>query len=329
MSVLKLNFLKTSVIGFMATFCLVFSIPILAAYPEGAIRMVIPYTTGAGTDVMFRQIAPYLEKELGAKIVLENKAGGNADIGNEFVARAQPDGYTLIVNSTNVLLSPLMQANPKYTVEKSFVPISKITTAQLMMIANPNSQFKTLREFMEYTKNNPGKLNFGGAGVGSPPDLMAELVRMRAPAPFTTVPYKGMGQVMVDLLGGSLDFTFTSSANIKQFIADGKLRGIVISGNQRSPIYPNVPTFKEMGVDVAPMSAGFWWGLFAPMGTPDAIVQYVSQALARALVIPELVKKLEDGGYTPAPMTPQAYAAELAQENAIWKQVVPKMLSRN
>jgi tripartite-type tricarboxylate transporter receptor subunit TctC len=312
----------------LASASLIGARPAEAAYPDRPVRIVIPYTTGAGTDVMFRQIEPYLEKEMGAKLIVENKAGANADIGNEFVARAAPDGYTLIVNSTNVLLSPLMQKDPKYTVEKSFVPISKVVTAQLLMIANANTQFKSFREFVEYTQANPNKLNYGGAGVGSPPDLMAELVRMRAPAPFTTVPYKGMGAVMADLLGGTLDFTFTSSSNVRQFVTSGKLRGIVISGNQRSPSYPNVPTFKESGVDVSPMSEGFWWGMFAPIGTPEPIVQHVSQALARALANPELVKKLEEGGYTPAPSTPQAYAAELAQENNVWKQVVPKMLSR-
>jgi tripartite-type tricarboxylate transporter receptor subunit TctC len=297
-----------------------------AAYPEAPVRIVIPYTTGAGTDVMFRQITPYFEKELGAKIVLDNKPGANADIGNELVARAAPDGYTLIINSTNVLLSPLMQKDAKYSFDRSFVAISKVVTAQLLMIAHPNAPFKTFREFMDYTRANPNKLNFGGAGVGSPPDLMAELVRMRGPAPFTTVPYKGMGAVMNDLLGGQLDFTFTSSSNVKQFVEAGKLRPLAVSGERRSPHYPNVPTFKEAGIDVAPMAVGFWWGLFAPAGTPDAVVQHVSQALARALAVPELQKKLEENGYTPAPTSPQAYTAELVQENAIWKQVVPKML---
>lgn len=299
-----------------------------AAYPERPIRMIIPFTAGAGTDVMFRQITPYLEKELGAYIVLENKPGANADIGNEFVARAAPDGYTLIVNSTNVLLSPLMQKDPKYTVERSFVPISRIATAQLLMIAHPGTPFKTFSEFVNYARSNPNKLNFGGAGVGSPPDLMAELVRLRAAAPFTTVPYKGISGAMTDLIAGNVDFTFTSSSNVKQFIEAGKLRPIAVSGNQRSPHYPNVPTFKESGVDVSPMADGFWWGMFAPVGTPEPIVQYVSQAIARALATPELVRKLEEGGYTPSPTTPQAYAAQLVQENSIWKQVVPKMLDK-
>jgi tripartite-type tricarboxylate transporter receptor subunit TctC len=302
--------------------------PAFAAYPEAPVRIVIPYTTGAGTDVMFRQITPFFEKELGAKIVLDNKPGANADIGNEYVARAAPDGYTLIINSTNVLLSPLMQKEAKYSFDKSFVPISKVVTAQLLMIAHPSTPFRTFKEFVDYTRAHPGKLNFGGAGVGSPPDLMAEIVRMRAPAPFTTVPYKGMGAVMNDLLGGNVDFTFTSSSNVKQFIETGKLKALAVSGEKRSPHYPNIPTFKEAGVDVAPMAAGFWWGLFAPAGTPDAVVQHVSQALARALAAPELAKKLEEGGYTPAPNSPQAYAAELAQENNLWKQVVPTMLHR-
>lgn len=320
--------IRTALAALIATAALGAAGSAAAAYPEAPVRIIIPYTTGAGTDVMFRQITPYFEKELGAKIVVDNKPGANADIGNEFVARAAPDGYTLIINSTNVLLSPLMQKDAKYSFDRSFVPISKVVTAQLLMIANPNSTFGTFREFVDYTRANPNKLNFGGAGVGSPPDLMAELVRMRAPAPFTTVPYKGMGAVMNDLLGGTLDFTFTSSSNVKQFVDAGKLRPLAVSGEKRSASYPDVPTFKEAGVDVAPMAAGFWWGLFAPAGTPEPIVQHVSQALARALAVPELAKKLQEGGYTPAPNSPQAYAAELVQENALWKQVVPKMLNK-
>jgi tripartite-type tricarboxylate transporter receptor subunit TctC len=299
-----------------------------AAYPEAPVRIIIPYTTGAGTDVMFRQIAPFFEKELGAKIVLDNKPGANGDIGNDMAAAAKPDGYTLIINSTNVLLSPLMTKEARYSFDRSFVPISQVVTAQLLMIAHPGAPFKNFREFIEYTKTNPNKLNFGGAGVGAPPDLMAEIVRMRGPAPFTTVPYKGMGAVMNDLLGGTIDFTFTSSSNVRQFVDVGKLRAIAVSGESRSPHYPNVPTFKEAGIDVAPMAAGFWWGLFAPAGTPDAVVQHVASALARALAVPELVKKLEENGYTPAPNTPRQYLTQLTEENNLWKQVVPKMLNK-
>jgi len=299
-----------------------------AAYPESPVRMVIPYTTGAGTDVMFRQIAPFFEKELGARVVLDNKPGANGDIGNDIVAAAKADGYTLIINSTNVLLSPLMTKEAKYSFDRSFVPVSQVVTAQLLMISHPNAPFKTFAEFLDYSRKNPGKLNFGGAGVGSPPDLMAEIVRMRGPAPFTTVPYKGMGAVMTDLVGGTLDFTFTSSSNVKQFIDAGKLRAIAVSGLKRSAQYPDVPTFKEAGIDVAPMAAGFWWGLFAPAGTPDAIVQHVAGALAKALAVPELVKKLEEVGYTPAPNTPRQFHTQLVEENNLWKQVVPKMVNR-
>ncbi len=302
--------------------------PAAAAYPEAPVRIIIPYTTGAGTDVMFRQITPYFEKELGAKIVLENKPGANGDIGNDLAAAAKPDGYTLIVNSTNVLLSPLMTSEAKYSFDRSFVPISKVVTAQLTMISHAGAPFTTFQEFLAYARAHPNKLNFGGAGVGSPPDLMAELVRMRGPAPFTTVPYKGMGAVMTDLLGGTLDFTFTSSSNVRQFVDSGKLRALAVSGSKRSANYPNTPTFNEVGINVAPMATGFWWGLFAPAGTPEPIARHVARALASALSVPELVKKLEEGGYTPAPNTPEQYLAELIEENDLWKQVVPKMLGK-
>jgi tripartite-type tricarboxylate transporter receptor subunit TctC len=299
-----------------------------AAYPEAPVRIIIPYTAGAGTDVMFRQITPYLEKELGANIVLINKPGANGDIGNDMAAAAKPDGYTLIVNSTNVLLSPLMTREARYSFDRSFVPISQVVTAQLLMIARPGAPFGTFGEFVSYCKAHPNQLNFGGAGIGAPPDLMAEIVRMRAPAPFTTVPYKGMGAVMTDLLGGTVDFTFTSSSNVKQYIEAGKLRAIVISGEKRSPNYPAIPTFSELGVDVEPMSRGFWWGMFAPANTPKPIVQQVANALARALQVPELVQKLEENGYTPAPNSPEQFMAQLSAENTMWKKIVPKMVNR-
>ncbi|MGE0799286.1 MAG: Bug family tripartite tricarboxylate transporter substrate binding protein [Lautropia sp.] len=299
-----------------------------AAYPEAPVRIVIPFSAGAGTDVMFRQVVPYLEKELGAKVVVDNKPGANGDIGNEYVARAAPDGYTLLVNSINVLLSPMIQKEAKYSVERSFVPISRVVTTQLLMVSNAARPFKTLREFVDYTKANPNQLNFGGSGVGTPPDLMAELVRMRAPAPFTMVSYRGISNAMTDLVGGTVDFTFTSSVNIKQFIDSGKLQPLAITGDKRSPRYPDTPTFKEVGVDVAPLDGGAWWGMFAPAGTPEPIVRHLNQALVRALAAPELVNRLAEGGYTPAPDTPQAYAAQLRRESDIWKQVVPAMTGR-
>ncbi|QHE83519.1 Bug family tripartite tricarboxylate transporter substrate binding protein [Hydrogenophaga sp. BPS33] len=323
-----MKFIRPLVCALFAGASIAMAAPAAAAFPEKPVHIVIPYTAGAGTDVMFRQVVPYLEKELGAKVVIDNRPGASGNIGNEFVARATPDGYTLLVNSINVLLSPMTQKDVRYSVERSFVPISRVVTTQMLMVSHVNTPFKTLPEFVRYTQANPNKLNFGASGVGTPPDLLAEILRLRVPTPFVMVPYKGMSGAMADLVGGSVDFTFTSSVNIKQFIDSGKLRPVAVTGEKRSTRYPEVPTFKELGVDITPLDAGSWWGMFAPTGTPEPVVRSLSEALARALANPELVQKLAEGGYTPTPDTPQAYTAQLQRETEIWKQVVPSISSR-
>lgn len=296
-----------------------------AAYPEGPVKVIIPFAPAAGTDAMFRQIAPFIEKELRVRLVLENRSGANGDIGNEFASRAAPDGYTLVVNSTNLVLSPLLQKDPKYSLERSFVPISKLATSPLVMAASARSPFRTPAEFVTYARQNPGKLNFGGVGAGSPPDLMAEVVKMRTNTEFVTVLYRGMGPALVDLMGGNVDFTFSGLLAVKQHFESGVLRPIAVTGTSRAAILPNVPTFAESGIDVSPMVSGTWWGLFAPMGTPEPIVRALNEAIGRALADPQLVRRLEDGGYTPARTTPQQFAADLAQESLIWRQMVPRL----
>lgn len=323
-----MKYLRTTLASLLATSALAAAGSASAAYPERSVHVVIPYTAGAGTDIMFRQIAPYLEQELGGKIVVENKPGANADIGNDYVARAAPDGYTLLVNSSNVLLRPMIDKQVKYSVDNSFTPVSRLVTTQVMMVTNAGTPFKTFPEFVDYAKKNPNKLNFGGVGIGAPADLIAELLRLRLSTEFVTVPYKGLSNAIVDLLGGNVDFTFASPLNVKQFIEEGKLRALATTGEQRNPSYPNTPTFKEAGADVAPMDIGAWFGMFAPAGTPESVTNHISSALARALANPKLVESLAVSGYAAAPTTPQAYAAQLRREGDIWKQVIPTFLKQ-
>lgn len=299
--------------------------PAAAAYPDGPVKVIIPFAPAAGTDAMFRQIAPFIEKELRVKLILENRSCANGDIGNEFASRAAPDGYTLVVNSTNLVLSPLLQKDPKYSLERSFVPISKLATSPLVMAASPKSPFRTPAEFVSYARQNPKKLNFGGVGAGSPPDLLAEVVKMRTNTEFVTVLYRGMGPVLVDLMGSNVDFTVSGLLAVKQHFESGALRPIAVTGTSRASILPNVPTFAESGIDVSPMVSGTWWGLFAPMGTPESIVRTLNEAIRRALSDPQLVTRLADGGYTPAHTTPQQFASDLAQESVIWRQMVPRL----
>lgn len=294
-----------------------------AAYPEKIIKLVIPFAPGAGTDIVTRMIATSLEHELGQKIVLENRSGAGGDIANDFAAKAAPDGYTIVVNSSNLLLAPILRKEAKYGLD-DFIPLGRFATAQLIMVASPTRvTAKNINELIDYSKKNPSKLNFGSAGSGAPPDLLSEILRMRTGLNYEAIAYRGMAPALADLLGGNIDFTNPSILAVKQHIDTGKMRGIAVTGMQRLALAPGVPTFAESGIDVAPMSNGTWWGLFAPTGTPENIVITLNQAINRALADPETRKKLEDGGYSAAPLTQQEFASQLKQEIATWRLLAP------
>lgn len=300
----------------------------LAAYPERVIRVIIPFAPGAGTDIITRLMGTTFERELGTRIVFENKAGAGGDIGSETAARATPDGYTIVVGSTNIVLGPILRKEAKYNVQSDFIPIGRFATAQLVLVTNPaRTEARNIKELLEFSKKYPKRLNFGSAGGGSPPDLLAEVLRLRAGLTFETVPYKGMALALNDLLGGNIEFTNPSLLAVKQHIETGKLRAIAITGSQRLAIAPNIPTFAESGIDMSPMTEGTWWGLFAPTGTPESVVTTLSHALRRTLSDPETKKKMEESGYGAAYLSPSDFATELKREEAVWRSWAPQLRS--
>ncbi len=305
--------------------CLAASQSAWAAYPERVIKLIVPFAPGAGTDIATRMIVPALERELGAKLVLENRSGAGGDIGNEFASKAAPDGYTIVVNSSNLLLAPLLRKEAKYSLDADFAPIARFATAQMVMVASPTRlTARNILELVDYSKKSGSKLNFGSAGAGAPPDLLAEILRLRTGLNYEPIAYRGMAPALADLLGGSIDFTHPSMLAVKQHIETGKMRAIAVTGSQRMGIAPTVPTFAESGIDVSPMANGTWWGLFAPAGTPEAIIATLSQAINRAVSDPETRKKLEEGGYGAAYLAPPEFAAELRQEVNTWKALTPQ-----
>lgn len=299
-----------------------------AAYPERVIRLIIPFAPGAGTDIIARLIGTTFERELGTRILFENKAGAGGDIGSELASRAAPDGYTIVVGSTNILLGPILRKEARYNIQTDFVPIGRFATAQLVLVTNPSrTEARSIRELLDYSKRNPKRLNFGSAGGGSPPDLMAEILRLRAGLSYETVPYKGMALALNDLLGGNIEFTNPSLLAVRQHIESGKLRAIAITGSQRMAIAPNIPTFAESGIDMSPMAEGTWWGLFAPAGTPEPIVNTLSQALRRTLADSDTKKKMEESGYGAAYLSPGDFASELKREESVWRSWAPQLRS--
>ena len=296
-----------------------------AAWPERNVRLVVPFAAGAGTDIVTRLIGTSLERELGAKLVFDNRAGAGGDIGSEIAARAVPDGYTIMVGSSNLVLGPILRKEAKYSLN-DFAPIARFATAQLVLVTNPaHTEARSIRELIDYSKRFPGKLNFGSAGAGSPPDLLAEVLRLRAGLSFEAVPYKGMALALNDLLGGNVQFTLPSLLAVRQHIETGRLRALAITGAQRLAVAPNIPTFAENGLDVTPMNEGTWWGLFAPSGTPEPLLAALSQAVRRALADPETRKKLEDSGYGASYLAPQEFVSELKREEGVWRTWAPQL----
>lgn len=295
--------------------------PAFAAYPDAPIKVIIPFAPGAGTDLLFRTIAPTLERELGQRLIIDNRSGAGTDIGTEMAARAPADGYTLMVNTTPLLVRPLLNPATKYSFERDFIGIASLARTQIVLVTTTkNNSFKDLDQFIAYARRNPGRLNFGGTGAGTPLDLMADLLQRRASFKVTTAPYRGLGPILTDLVAGTIDFTFTSPLSMKGFVDSGQLTPLAITGRVRQAGHPDLPTFAEKGVDMTPLADGTWWGIFAPAGTPDAISRTLGEATERALKSPELQQRMIDAGYIPATGESRQFNNDLRQETARWKQ---------
>jgi tripartite-type tricarboxylate transporter receptor subunit TctC len=289
-------------------------------YPSRPIKIIVPTPPGGPVDVMARLLANALPAELGQSVVVENKPGAGNIIGSKIAADAPPDGYTLHVSSVSgLILSPLIHKNPGYSTE-SFAPIALVTETPQLLVANPNAPFKDMKELVAYAKGHPGKLNYSSGGIGTFPNLAAELFKQLAGVNIVHVPYKGGGLALNAVMAGEADMEFDTLGTSLPLVRAGKLRAIAISGKTRSPELPDVPTMQELGF--AQLAAGAWTALVAPKGTPAEIIAKLNAATNKALHSDAVQGTLQKLGTHAVGGTPQDLAAYISAETAKWKPVL-------
>jgi tripartite-type tricarboxylate transporter receptor subunit TctC len=289
-----------------------------AKWPEKPVRMIVPLAPGGGTDIIARMFVARLSAEFGQQFVADNRSGAGGTIGAEIAARANPDGYTLITVPASYAANAALYRVP-YDPVKGIAPIGMITTGPLILTVHPAVPAKSLKEFVGLARSKPGTLNFGSSGTGSFSHLAAELFRQMSKTDLVHVPYKGAGPVLTDLLGGQIQVFFGSGPSSAGHIRAGRLRGLAVTTAQRSPALPDLPAIGEMFSGYA---ADFWFGMWAPAGTPKDIVGRVNQALAQILKQPDVLERLRTDGYEPVGSTPEDFGRIIARDIATWRKVV-------
>jgi tripartite-type tricarboxylate transporter receptor subunit TctC len=288
-------------------------------YPTRPIRLVVPFGTGGGTDILARIVEPLVSKALGQPLVIDNRAGGGSSIGMDVVAKAAPDGYTLVMTDTSIAVNPSLRPLPYDTIN-DFVPVSLLATAPVILVAHPSVPAKTLQEFVALATQKPGELNYASGGIGSSTHLGGELLKFVAGIDMKHVPYKGTGPAMNDLVGGHVQVMFSGISSARPYLDAGTLRALAVTGEARNAAVPDVPTFAEAGLPG--VTASTYWGVLAPKGTPKEIVDRLSAAFAKAVRDPDVVKRIGELGYLPIGGGAADYAENIKSEIAKWAAVI-------
>src|SRR5262245_43867903 len=290
-------------------------------YPSRAITLVVPYAAGGGNDAMARIVADHMSKTLGQQIVIENRGGAGGTIATRAVAKAAPDGYTLVLGGTGTLaVNPTLYTNVGYDPRKDFAPIGLIATSALVLLVHPSVEANSVPELIGLARKEPGKLNYASAGPGSGIHLAAELFASVAGVKLTHVPYKGSGPALNDLLGGHVQIYFSSLPPAVGMRAEGKVRALAVTGPQRSRVFPDLPTVAEAALPG--YEAVLHYGIAAPAGTPRPIVGKLNGALRSALASEETKAVLIATGADPMPSSPEEYAADIDREETRWSRIV-------
>ncbi|KQP35765.1 tripartite tricarboxylate transporter substrate binding protein [Pseudorhodoferax sp. Leaf274] len=281
-------------------------------YPAKPIRLVVPFSPGGVSDTAARVVAEKLGQQLGQQVIVDNKPGASGNIGTQQVAQAEPDGYNIVLGYDGTLvINPHLQRVPFDTV-KDFAPVGKIGDAVLIIVVNPKLPVRTFAELVAYAKAQPGGLSYGSAGTGSTPHLAGELLKQRTGIALTHIPYKGGGQAMGDVVGGTLPMLYTAVAGALPFVKNQQLRAIAVSSAARVPSMPDVPTLIESGVKDFVFDS--WVGLMAPARTPRPVIDRLNQALQAVLRAPDTRDRLQTMGVIPTPGTPEAFGQQIAAD---------------
>ncbi|MBP0494997.1 Bug family tripartite tricarboxylate transporter substrate binding protein [Pararoseomonas indoligenes] len=290
------------------------------AYPSKPIRIIVPVPPGGGTDIITRLVQPGLQERLGQPVLIENRPGGGSTIGTNLVAQAPADGHTLLMIDSAVAVNPFLYARLPFDTERDLQPVSLLATAPVILVAHPSFPPRTVKEVLDYAHAHPGAVNFASGGNGASTHLAGEMLRSVAKLDIVHVPYAGTAPGVTAVLGGQTQIMFAGISSTRQYVEGGQLRAIAITGNQRSPALPDVPTFAEAGLPE--MNAETIWGLWAPAATPLAIGERLSREIAAVLALPDIRAKAAELGFVLAGTTPAEFSARFRRELDTWGPIV-------
>jgi tripartite-type tricarboxylate transporter receptor subunit TctC len=289
-------------------------------YPSRPVHLVVPYTPGTGADILARLLGPKLGERWKVAVVTENKAGATGNIGVEFVAKSAPDGYTLLFVATSFGTNPALHRSLPFDPVKSFSPVALVATSGLVVVVNPQLPARSMREFIELARGQPGKLHYSSPGSGGPQHLAMELLKLETGLDIVHVPYKGAAGALADVVGGHVEATIAAVQTAHPHVQSGKLRALAVMSPQRSAAFPDVPTLKEQGLPELEVET--WYGAFVPAGTPEAIVAKLNADINLMLKEPAHREALERQGMLPAGGPRERLGELVKRELARWSRVV-------
>jgi tripartite-type tricarboxylate transporter receptor subunit TctC len=297
------------------------------SYPVKPVRMLVGFAPGGGADVVARGLSPRMSETLGQQIIVDNRPGANGMIAAELVAKAAPDGYTLLVAPGNYAFAPAMDSKVSLDMASAFAPVSLVAETPLLVVVHPSLPVKSIPQLIALAKSQPGKLSYASGGIGGSGHLATELFKTLTQVNMVHIPYKGTGAAIADLVGGHVPLCFCTLPSVFPQTKQGRLRAIAVTTARRTPAAPDVPTVAEAGVAGYEMSQ--WYGLLAPAGTPSAVVDRLNADIAKALKHPELRSRFQADGAEPSGSSPQEFGAFFKAEISKWTRVVQSAGIRN
>lgn len=289
-------------------------------YPTRPVRLIVPSSPGGGTDISARILAPQLTQFLGQQVVVENRPGAGTMIGGEAVARAAPDGYTLLMGISTLAINPAMYKKVPYDALKDLAPISQAVSLSNVLVIHPSLPARNVKEFIAFVRARPGQINFASAGVGTSPHLSMELLLVLAKLNMVHVPYKGSGPGVTDLIAGHVPVMMPNMLSAQPHIKSGRLRALGVTGTKRAPGADDIPTIAEAGV--AGYEAVQWYGVLAPAATPRDIITKLHTGVVRTLQNPEVRQRLLNDGAEPVGSSPAEFATYIRSETEKWAKVI-------
>ena len=302
----------------------VFSLPAhvsaQAAWPSRPIKMIVPFAPGGSNDIIARVLADTLSARLGQPVIVENKGGAGGTIGTDFVAKSPPDGHTVLFVSTSIATNAASGKQLPYDLLKDLQPIGEVAAGAFVVVVSNDLKVKTLREFIDLARAKPGSISYGSAGIGGINHLGTELLASEAKIQLVHVPYKGIGPAFTDIMGGNLQMALPTIASAAQHIHAGKMRGLAVTGAQRSPLAPELPTAAESALPGFHLEV--WWGIVGPARLPAPVLKRLNEELNAVLALPEVRDVLAREGAEPRPSTPEQFGKLIGSDLARWSKLI-------